>query len=108
MKFKEAHATTIHDYDFERGRLVLVRNTATEKLLNQKMHPRYLRPLIVLGRNLGGSYLLCELDGTVLDRPTAAFRIIPYFAQKSIPLPDNLIDATRLVITMGPPRGSNQ
>ena len=58
------------------------------------MRPRYLGPVIVLGRNLGGSYLLCELDGTVFDRPTAAFRVIPYFARHDIPLPENFTDAT--------------
>ena len=40
---------------------------------------------------------MCELDGTVLDRPIAAFRIIPYFARQSIALPpiDDLIDIPR-------------
>lgn len=93
-RFEEEHQHTIHDFDFQRGRLVLVRNTQIEKALNRKMRPRYLGPLIVLGRNLRGSYLLCELDGSVLDRPTAAFRVIPYFARQSIPLPPSFTDAT--------------
>ena len=67
-------------------------NTKIEKSLNQKMCPRYLGPLIIVSRNYGGAYILSELDGTVLHRPVAAFRVIPYFARKSIPLPKNFID----------------
>jgi hypothetical protein len=63
-----------------------------EKALNRKMRPRYVGPLIVVARNFGGAYILCELDGSVLHRPIAAFRVIPYFAQKSLPLPENFMD----------------
>ncbi|TFK78078.1 hypothetical protein K466DRAFT_507784 [Polyporus arcularius HHB13444] len=38
------HTTTIRDFDFQRGALVLMRNTAIEKSLNRKMRPRYLGP----------------------------------------------------------------
>lgn len=63
------------------------------------MRARYLGPLVVISQNQGGAYILCEMDGSVLDHPIAQFRVIPYFARKSIPLPDfsNLdIDTTRL------------
>jgi hypothetical protein len=56
------------------------------------MCPRYIGPLIVISRNYGGAYILAELDGTVLHQPIAAFRLLPYFARKNIPLPDELID----------------
>ena len=52
------------------------------------MHARYLGPLVVVSRNKGGAYIICELNGSVFDRPIAAFRVIPYFAQKAIKLPD--------------------
>ena len=73
-------------------------NTQIEKSLNRKMRPRYLGPLIVIARNHGGAYILCELDGSVLHRPVAAFRLLPYLARKSILLsPDFLdIDENRL------------
>lgn len=80
-------AAIIRDFDFQRGSLVLVRNTAIEKSLNRKMRPRYLGPFVVLSRNRGGAYIICELDGAVLDRPIAAFRLLPYLARSRIELP---------------------
>jgi hypothetical protein len=69
-----------------------MRNTQIEKSLNRKMRARYLGPLIVIARNFGGTYILCELDGSVLHCPVAAFRLLPYLARKSIPLPPNFLD----------------
>jgi hypothetical protein len=69
-----------------------MRNTQIEKSLNKKMHARYIGPLIVVSRNYGSAYILSELDGTVLHRPIAAFRLLTYFARKSIPLPPDIID----------------
>ena len=87
VRFKEEHANTIKDYNFLLGDLVLVHHTAIEKSLNHKMCPHYLGPLIVIFRNRGGAYILAELDGTLFDRPIAAFPIIPYFACTKIDLP---------------------
>jgi hypothetical protein len=67
-------------------------NTQIEKSLNKKMCARYIGPLIVVSRNYGGTYILAELDGTVLHHPIAAFRLLPYFPCKSIPLPPDIID----------------
>ena len=91
-KFEEKHATTIRNYDFATGSLVLMRHTQIEKSLNRKMRPRYTGPLVVVSRNRGGAYVLCELDGSVLHRAIAAFRLIPYLARKAIPLPANFVD----------------
>ena len=65
---------------------------ALEKSLNKKMKPRYLGPLIVVSRNKGGAYILCELDGSVLQNPIARFCVLPYFARRSIFLPEGFID----------------
>ena len=93
-RFKRDHSASIRDFDFKIGDLVLVRNTAIEKALNRKMRARYLSPLIVISRNKGGVYIVSELDGSVLDRPIAAFRVIPYFARTALEIPplDDLID----------------
>jgi len=91
--FERDHPSVIKNFNFKRGNLVLARNTAIEKLLNRKMRPRYIGPYIVIRKNRGGAYIICELDGAVLDRPLAAFRLIPYFARKRIPLPPSVLDA---------------
>ena len=91
-KYEEDNAATIKDYCFQKGDLVLMRNTVIEKSLNKKMKSRYLGPLVVVSRNKGGAYILAELDGTVLQWPAAAFRIIPYHARKRIELPPNIHD----------------
>ena len=88
IRFECEHSTTIQDFDFNRGDLVLICNTAIEKALNRKMHPRYFGPMIVLSRNMGGAYIVCDLDGTLLHAPIAAFRVIPYFVQQEIDAPD--------------------
>jgi hypothetical protein len=96
IRFEKEHAATIKDYDFKLGDLVLLRHTAIEKALNRKMRPRYTGPLIVISRNKGGAYILAELNGALFDRPVAAFRVIPYFARKHIPIPplDELLDVS--------------
>jgi uncharacterized protein (DUF1919 family) len=67
----------ICNFCFKPGDLVLVCNTAIEKALNRKMCPRYTGPLVVMSRNCGGAYILCELDGTLSHSPFAAFRVLP-------------------------------
>jgi hypothetical protein len=69
-----------------------MRDTQIEKSLNRKMHTHYLGPLIVIAQNFGSAYILCELDRSVLHRPVTAFRLLPYLARRSIPLPLNFLD----------------
>lgn len=91
-KFERDHEHTMRDFDFPAGALVLMRHTQIEKALNRKMRARYTGPIVVVSRNRGGAYVVCELDGTVFHRPVAAFRLIPYFPRQHIPLPPNFAD----------------
>jgi len=96
IKFELEHSRTMKDYTFSLGDLVLMRNTAIEKALNRKMRAHYLGLLIFVSHNKGGACILAELDGSLLHRPVAAFRVIPYFARKSINIPplDQLLDVS--------------
>ena len=87
---KDYHAV-IKDYKFEPGDLVLVRNTAIENSLDKKMKPRYFGPMIVVRENKGGAYTLAELTGAVWHRKVAKFRVVPYFARKSLNIPNGVM-----------------
>ena len=95
-KFERDHRSTIRNFNFMQGALVLIQNTAIKKALNHKMHARYLGPLIVLSCNRGGMYIVCKLDGSIMDHPVMAFRVIPYHVRSVITLLplDTLIDIT--------------
>jgi hypothetical protein len=97
-RFEKVHSRTIHDFDFHRGDLVLVRNSQIEKSLNRKMRPRYEGPFIIVSRNYGGAYIIAELDGSLFHRPITAFRIVPYLPRKSITIPDDFgdVDTSRI------------
>ncbi|KAF9455761.1 hypothetical protein BDZ94DRAFT_1179287 [Collybia nuda] len=90
IRYEREHRATIRDFDFKPGNLVLIQNSEVEMSLNSKMKPRYNGPMIVLRRNRGGAYILCEMDGSVWQNKVAAFRLVPYYAWTSVTLLDNL------------------
>ena len=47
---------------------------------------------MVVTRSHGGAYVVCELDGTVLDWLIAAFRVALYFARKSLVILTSVLD----------------
>ena len=52
------------------------------------MHLHYFGPMVVISKNKGGAYIICNLDGTLAHSPVTAFRIVPYFTQENIDLLD--------------------
>ena len=72
-QFLKTHGRSVKDFDFERGDLVLYRNTRVEKEASRKSKPRYLGPMVVVRRTKGGAYVLAELDGTVSFTRFAVF-----------------------------------
>lgn len=110
-QFEKANAARIVDFDFQPGRLVLVRNSRTEMELSRKAKPRYLGPMVVLRRTRGGSYILGEVDGAVSKLRYAAFRVIPYHARSRTLL--SVTELTKLspeeleTMTHEPPREEN-
>ena len=56
--------------------------------------------MVVVSRNKGGAYIVCDMDSTLAHAPIAAFRLLPYFAQDVLIIPDLVqylnVSATRL------------
>jgi hypothetical protein len=83
-QFLKRYKRKIQHAKFEKDSLVLIRNTAIDMTLTKlKTEPKYLGPYRVEMRTTMGNYILAELNGAMLARPVAAFRVIPYFARDS-------------------------
>src|SRR5882724_4334306 len=64
-QFVKRFPSTIQDFYFEVGSLVLVCNSRIEKELNRKTKPCFLGPMVIVHRTKGGAYILAELNGAV-------------------------------------------
>jgi hypothetical protein len=85
-QFEKKFGCRLITEDMQPGTLVLVRNTAIEKELDRKSKPRYFGPLEVHRKTKGGSYILKELDGTIIKTGFAAYRLLPYYARAGKPI----------------------
>ena len=94
-QFIKRFSSTIQDFDFEVGSLVLVCNSHIEKELNHKTKPHFLGPMVIVHCTKGGAYILAELNGAISRLQYAAFQIIPYLARfpDHIPVTSLLDDA---------------
>lgn len=86
QEFQHRSEKRIHDYDFQPGQLVLVKNKRYGKHDSPKWMPRYIGPMVVIKRTRGGAYRLAEVDGAVSRLKYAAFRLIPYYARSQTKL----------------------
>ena len=77
-QFKKQFKTTIHNYNFQTGDLVLVLNKALAPKSNTKCKPRYFGLMIVVCRATGGSYHLAEINGVLSKLRFAAFCLVLY------------------------------
>ena len=44
--------------------------------------------MVVISRNRGSAYIICDLNGMLGHTPIAAFRVVPYFACEKLEIPD--------------------
>jgi transposase InsO family protein len=69
------HRAVLSLLDHPPGSLVLIRNSPVEKELNRKHKPRWLGPMVVVKRTVGGAYVCAELSGVVSKLRFAEFRV---------------------------------
>ncbi|KAG7440500.1 uncharacterized protein BT62DRAFT_836867, partial [Guyanagaster necrorhizus] len=91
-RYEQEYKATIVDYDFKPYHLVLMHNSHVEDSLDSKIDPCYLGPLVVIWQTKGGSYVLAELNGSVLGGRVTQFRVIPYYTRQKIELLQKIHD----------------
>ena len=84
--FERKFARRIQRTSYEPGMLVLIRNVPVENTMaiTRKTTNRYMGPYHIVRQTQGGSYVLQELDGTILRHTVAAFRLIPYIQRQDL------------------------
>jgi transposase InsO family protein len=83
-RWNKEHRAVLSNTEHAPGTLVLIRNSAIEKELNRKHKARWLGPMVVVRRTIGGSYVCAELSGVVSRLRFAAFRVKPFISRDGL------------------------
>jgi hypothetical protein len=90
FRSKEAYETKfarrLQKEPHEPDTLVLIRNNPIENSVSieRKTANRYMGPYRIVRQTQGGSYILAEMDGSLLRHHVAAYRLIPYVQRKDL------------------------
>jgi hypothetical protein len=96
-RFKKAYdqkfARRLKTGSYKPDTLVLVRNNQIENSVSieRKTADRYMGPYRIVRQTTGGSYILAEMDGSLLRHHVAAYRLIPYIQRQELDSPTNEI-----------------
>jgi hypothetical protein len=85
-QFEKKYNRLLRQEDYNPGDLVIVQNSSTFKSHNRKHKARYLGPMEVDRKTLGGSYVLKDLNGAVNRRGVAMYRLLPYYPRGDLRL----------------------
>lgn len=84
--YEQKFARRLRLEEYEPGALVLIHNNPIKNSVSiqRKTADRYMGPYSVIRKTQGGSYILAELDGSLLRHHVAAYRLIPYVQRKNL------------------------
>ena len=85
-QFERKYTRRIQEEGFQPGTPVLIRNNPIENSVSieRKTANRYMGPYLIERKTQGGSYILTEMDGSLLRHHVAAFRLIPYIQREDL------------------------
>ena len=66
--------------------------------MNRRNKVRWKGPMVIVRRTKGGSYIVCEMNGAVLQKKIGRFRVVPFAQRHKIALPkkiEKLIDLSK-------------
>ena len=81
IQFERRFRKRLIKSEYKKGEYVLVRNARRDQEIGGKERSRYWGPFVVKEHTRGEAYRLEEMDGTALDVPIAAYRLLPYITR---------------------------